>query len=380
MTYDGELEDVFRLQNLIARKVATALEVWLAGGTPPAAVRRPTADLEAHDLYLQGRHAWHARTPAGLRAALSLFGRAVRRDPAYAQAHVGLADVYNVMGAFDYGLLAPREAFPLAQAAAEMALEIDPRLAEAHAALGVALFNFQWDWDSAERAFERAMTLNPGYAEAHHWYASLLGAMGRCDESIRENRRARLLDPLSGAMSTGLARNLYFARDYPAAAAEYGRTLRIHPGFVHAHLGLGLVALQAGEMERAVGHFEQAFAQGEHTGAAIMLGHAYGATGRRPQALELLARLEREAEGRYLPPEYAAVVHLGCGDAAAALDRLEHAYELRSGLMGYLAVEPLFDPLRSDGRFHRLLARIGLPTPIRTHPLAGTHVLSVSAA
>jgi TolB-like protein/Flp pilus assembly protein TadD len=361
-TYDGGLEDVFRLQNLIARQVAGALEVWLAGGTPAAAPRRPTGDLEAYDLYLQGRHAWHGRTPADLRAGLALFERAIRRDPSYAQAHVAVADVHNMMGAFDYGLLAPDRAFPRARAAAERALEIDPGLAEAHAALGVALFNFEWDWAGAERAFARAIALNAGYAEAHHWYAALLAASGRRDEALAENRAARLLDPLSTAMSTGLARNLYFARDFAGAAAEYARTLRMRPGFVHAHLGLGLVAVQTGDLEGAMAHYRQAHdhSRGEHPVTSAVLGHALGLVQRTSEARELLARLECEAEGRYVPPEYSAVVHLGCGEHGAALDCLERAHELHSGLMAYLAVEPLFEPLHGHARFQRLLERIGL--------------------
>jgi TolB-like protein/DNA-binding SARP family transcriptional activator len=380
-TYDGAMGDVFRLQNLIARQVATALEVWLAGGTPPPAARRPTADLEAYDLYLHGRHAWHARTPAGFTTALSLFERAAQRDPAYAQAHVGVADVHNMMGAFDYGVLAPADAFPRARAAAEAALRIDPGLAEAHAALGVALFNYHWEWLGAERAFGRAMALNPGYADAHHWYASLLAATGRRDESVAESRAARVLDPLSAAIGTGLGRNLYFAREFDAAAAEYERTLQAHPASVHAPVGLGMVALQTGRLERAAACFEQAraLARGEHAAPAAMLGHAWGLLGRRPQALDLLSRIERDGEGRYLPPEYAAVVHLGCGDSAAALDHLERAYELRSGLMAYLAVEPLFDPLRGHPRFTRLLERIGLPIPLPEHPPA-QRAPAVSAA
>ncbi|HEV2736860.1 MAG TPA: tetratricopeptide repeat protein, partial [Longimicrobiaceae bacterium] len=360
--YDREIGDVFAVQDEIARAVVDALRVELAG-EGGSLVRGSTGDPEAHALYLRGRAAWYTRTPEGLQEAVAFFQRALERDPAYALAHIGLADAYNMLGAFDYGVYPPGEIYPRAREAATRALALRPDLAEAHTALANVLLNHGWDWDGAARAFRHALQLNPGYAPAYHWYSLYLGAVGRHAEALDAVRRARELDPMSLVMGTALARQLYFARDLGGAAREYRAVLAQDPGFLPARLGLGVTLAQAGAAEEAVA--ELAGAPDPHGDprpvVLALLGHAQGRAGRRAEAAASLARLRRAAEARYVPPEYFAVVHLGLGEADAALDWLERACDARSGSVVYLRVDPLLDPVRADPRFLRLCARVGFP-------------------
>lgn len=358
-TYDRGLGDVFEVQAEIAREVLGALRGELAGAPQP--IRSSTADPEAYNLYLRGRYHWYRRTPADFQKAIGYFEQAVARDPAYALAYTGLADAYILLGAYDYGVLPPREAYPRARAALARALELDPASAEAHAGLGDVLLTYDWDWQGAEREFRRALELNPGYAPAHHWYALDLMVLGRPGEALAAIRRARELEPLSLVMTTGMARILYFARDYPASVAEYRRALEMDSTFVTARLGLGLALLQDGKPEEAIGEYRAALRLlgVPHPAAVALLAHAQARHNQQEEARAALAQLMARSEDHYLPPEYVALVHLGLGDREQTLTWLERAYQNRSGSLAFIGIEPLLDPLRGDPRFQALQRRVG---------------------
>lgn len=360
-SYDRELDDVLQVQEEIARAVVEALRGELVGADTITLVQSSTADPEAYNLYLQGRYHWYRRTGEGFRQAIGYFEQAVARDPGYALAYTGLGDVYSLLAAYDYGVLPPREAFPRAKRALSQALRLDPGSAEAHAALGNVLLNYDWDWRGAEREFRQAMRLNPGYAPAHHWYALDLVVMGRSDEALREMRRARELEPLSLVMSTGMARVLYFTRDYARAAAEYRRALEMDPTFVTAHLGLGLTHAVSAAPDSALAHYRAALRLlgSPQPVVVALVAHAEAAAGRPEAARAALAQLEAASARAYVAPEYRALVHLGLGEHERALELLEEAYENRSGAMAYIGVEPLLDPVRGDTRFQALRDRVG---------------------
>ena len=361
-SYEREMDDVFRVQDEIARSVVAALRGELTERDTTRLARPTTSDPEAYNLYLQGRYHWYRRTGEGFRQAIGFFERAVSRDPTYALAYVGLGDVYSLLGAYDYGVLPPSEAFPRAKDALGRALQLDPESAEARAALGNVLMNYDWDWRGAEREFRRAIELNPGYAPAHHWYALDLLVMGRREEALREVRRARELEPLSLVMSTGMARVLYFTRDHAAAEAEYRRALAMDSSFVTARLGLGLTLLQRGSPDAALAEYRTALRLlgGSQPVVSALVAHALAVSGRTAEAREALAALERETAARYVPPEYLALVRIGLGERDEAMALLEQAYANRSGAMAFLGVEPLLDPLRSDPGFVALMERVGV--------------------
>ncbi len=360
--FDRRMGDVLAVQDEISRAVARELRDELVHGGRAPRGARPAVDPVAYDLYLQGRFAWFQRSPQGLGRALASFTAAAERDPRYPLVHVGIADVYNVLGAFDYGLLPPDSAYPRARAAAGRALELDPTLGEAHTALANVLLNYEWSWDAAEREFRRALELSPGYATAHHWYSLFLVATGRPGESLAAISRARELDPLSTVMGTAMARHLYYTRHYARSIAEYRRVLATDSGFVTALLGLGAALEQTGEHAAAAAEYRRALLVlgGPQPVVVALLGHARGAAGDREGARQALHALDEAARTRYVPAEYRALVHLGLGENEAALRALEEAYRNRSGAMVYLNVEPMLDPLRADPLFQDLVRRVGL--------------------
>jgi DNA-binding winged helix-turn-helix (wHTH) protein/tetratricopeptide (TPR) repeat protein len=225
--------------------------------TAAAPLRKPLKDLtgpdisrpavsEAHHYYLLGRYYWNKRTPAGLHRAETLFQQAVNVEPGYARAWAALADTYNVLP--DWGVLPPREAFPRAKAAALEALQLDPSLAEAHAALGYAIGNYNWDWPQAEKEFQTALRLDSDYPSAHQWYAMQLAALGRFPEATAEIRKAQQLDPTSPVIGTDAADILYAAGRNAAAIDKFREVIDLNGDFPEAHAGLARVYERLGRI------------------------------------------------------------------------------------------------------------------------------------
>lgn len=213
-TFDRELADVFAIQEEIADEIVRALRLKLPGGTNARDDTQRATDSEAHNLYLMGRHLWNKRTKADLYNAAEYFKQSTDRDPTFAAAHAGLADAYLLLGSYHF--LPPNEALPLAKAAAERALALDDSLAEAHARRGQVLRS-ELDWRGEEQEYQRAIQLNPSYATAHQWYATLLAAMGRKEEAHRRIRRALELDPLAPAIGITAATVHLLTREPHAA-------------------------------------------------------------------------------------------------------------------------------------------------------------------
>jgi DNA-binding SARP family transcriptional activator/TolB-like protein/Tfp pilus assembly protein PilF len=354
-TYDRPAGELFALQDEIARSVAAALHVRLRA---EAEALPHSASVEAFDLYLQGRHAWLRRTTESLDEARALFQRAVAADSTYARAWVGLADAYNMLGSYDYGGLAPADAYGPARAAALRALQLQPELASAHAALATVHMNYDWDWPAAEREFRRALQLNPGHAQARQWLALLLVANGRVEEAARELRTAAELDPASPVMLSTRAHFFFYCRDWERARAEAVAALRLDPAFARAHALLALLDLQTGQPAAAAARLEQLLAAGDREPLLVaLLSLAHARAGRTDQARAGLEGLRAEARRRYVSHEALAVAWLAQGDHERAIDALERAFDARSGGVLYLPIEPLIDPLREHPRFQRLVAR-----------------------
>ncbi|MEJ2722384.1 MAG: protein kinase, partial [bacterium] len=248
--YDREMEDVFTIQDDITMAIVDKLKITLLGKEKDALVKRHTEDVEAYNLYLKGRFFWNKRTETGYLKGLEYFRQATEQDPSYASAYAGVADSYDLLGW--YGYLSPQEAFPRARQAAEKARDLDDSLAEAHASLGWISTNYDWDWKSAEKEYNRALELNANYATAHQWYAEFLTYMGRHDDSVLEMRRALELDPLSLIINNDLGQVYYFARRYDEAIFQLRKTLEMDPGFVVAHFFLALAYAQKSMYDEAL--------------------------------------------------------------------------------------------------------------------------------
>lgn len=357
-SYEQDVAGVLRVQREVAERVAQSLSLKLLAPQAAALHRLPTTSGAAHEAYLKGRFYWNKRTEDSLRKSLVFFQEAVREDPSYALGYVGIADSLNLLA--DYGALAPAESLPRAKTAAQKALQLDERLAEAHASLGWTLMVYDWDRSGSEREFRRALELDPNYASAHQWYAYLLRVVGRGDEALVEADRARQLEPLSLIINAVLGWHHYLARDYDTAIQQFARTVELEPNFARVHSYLGWTHLAKGNYKEGIAALQRANElSGSHARLAE-LGHAYAVAGDRQKAQRILTQLRNLAERQYVEPDLLARIYIGLGDRDRAFQWLKKAYSERSVKLVLLNVDPKFDPIRSDPRFVDLIRRVSL--------------------
>ena len=355
-TYDRVIDDIFEVQSDIARQVAERLGVTLGEGERSRLSAQPTENHEAYTLYLKGRYFWNKRTEENIQIGLDYFQQAVDLDPGYSLAWAGIADMWIARGW--YSRLAPRETYPKAKHAAIRALEFDSTLAEAHLSLAHIHFQYDHDWDAAERGYRRAIALNPKHPIAHHWYGGALSAKGRHEEALQHAQTARALDPLSPIIQTWVGLRYYFAGKHERAIAEYLKALELDRDFAPAHWHLGWAYAQTGRFEEGVSEAKRALAiDGGSLLYLASLGHAYAKAGMKKEARATLARLAQASTNRHVSAYHVAVIHLALGDTNAGLDWLERAYDEQSPWIGYLRVDPHVDPVRSHPRFENLLVR-----------------------
>jgi tetratricopeptide (TPR) repeat protein len=268
-----------------------------------------------------------------------------------------------MLGAGEYAVLPPKEAFPKAEAAAKKALELDSALAEPHATLGYAKDVFHWDWEGTDREYQQAIELNPSYAETHHWYGSHLAYMGHYAEAIAEARKAESLDPLSLVISADVGMEaLAPAGRYDEAMQQCRKTLEMDPHFAIAHACLARAYEYKTMYKEAIAEIQEAI---NLSGGSVIwqatLGHLYARAGRRDDAIKILNELRSRSKREFVPSQAFIWIYAALGDKDQAFHWLEKAYEERSDVMTVLKEERAFDPLRSDPRFQDLLRRIGLP-------------------
>lgn len=317
-TYDRVIDDIFEVQSDIARQVIERLGVTLPEGGRSRLSARPTENHEAYTLYLKGRYFWNKRTEENIQVGLDYFQQAVDLDPGYARAWVGIADTWIFRGW--YSRLAPREAFPKAKSAAMRALEVDSTLAEAHASMAHIHFEFDHDWDAAEREYRRAIELDPTYPIAHHWYAGFLSAMGRHGEALQHAETARGLDPLSLIIQTWVGLRYYFAGKHQDAIREFGKALELDRDFAPAHWHLGWAYEQTGRFAEGVAEAKRALAiDGGNLLYLASLGHAYARAGMENEARATLGRLAQACTNRHVSAYHLAVIHIALGDTSAGI-------------------------------------------------------------
>jgi serine/threonine-protein kinase len=353
-TYDRKLENVFAMEDELARSITDALRPQLLKEVPPL-VNQATSSAEAHDLYLRGRHFWNLRTTDDLKRAGALFRQALDVDPRYALAHAGLADSYALLS--EYSAARPDEVLPQASEHARKALELDPALAEPHATLGLLAMD-RYDWSGAEREFKRAVELRSGYATAHQWYALLLATLGRFAEARVEAEQAVRLDPASLIVNNMLGLVFYVSHDYPRSIEAFRRTLDLYPGSGMVRGFLACAYVGAGRNQEALAEIAGVSdADLEHaTLRAWVLWAAGEREAARRLARELVERPRREA----VRPGMLAALHALLGDRDRAFALLEQAYAEKDWTLRELKISPVLDPLRGDPRFARLLKKLNL--------------------
>ena len=358
--YDRELQDIFEVQDEIAKTIADRLKVTLGAERQKPLVRAGTKNLEAYQLYLKGRFHWNKRTPDGLKKAIEYFQEAIEKDPMYALAYTGLADTYNLASFLN--VFPPEEVMPKAKAAAAKALEIDDGLAEAHVSLGYASFTYDWDWVAAGKHFGQALAVNPSYVRNHAFYPLYLSALGRFEEAVTVAKRALDLDPASPAVSHVLAVQLYLARQFDQAIQQCHKTLEVDPNYEVAYAMLGQSYASRGSYREALPDLDKYFALSRGGAAALaLLGYAHARLGERNEALRMLEELTAVSKRSYVPAFSFALVHAGLEGKDQAFAWLEKACEERFNRLAYVNVEALWDPIRSDPRFAELLRLVGIP-------------------
>ena len=358
--YDRDVGDVFAVQDELARTIVTKLRAtWLAELAEPEQ-KRGTASVTAYGLYLRGRWSLNQRTGELTSQAIEYFERAIAEDSRYALAYTGLADAYALH--VDYRSVPVAEGLERAKMYARRALELDDTLAEAHSSLAWTLFIYDWDWESAEREFRRAIELDPRYPTAHQWYASMLSSQARHEESIVEAHTAQELDPGFVSIRRGLGWQYYYARRYERARHHLEHAIEMNPNAEETFRILGLVQSVEGRHADAISTLREALdlpSAGTYTLAT--LGFALARAGETNDAARVAADLESRAERQYVSPAALSMARLGLGDFGRALDWMERAHTERRGWLAYLAVNPIFDPLRDDSRFATLTRRMRLP-------------------
>ncbi len=359
--YERDLRDAMTLQSQIGRDIAEGLRITLTPQEQARLARSRPVNPEAYEAYLKGRYFFN-RPETGHKAA-EYFQEAIRKDPEYAAAYAGLADAYAWTSLGEM-LLPPREWFAKAKAAATKALELDPTLAEAHASLaGVGDYEWQ-DLDSALQEYERAIALNPNYANAHAWYGQHLALRGRFQEAEAEIKRAEELDPLSLFIKVQVGWIYLWAGQLDRAMEQWQKVVELDPNFPLAHYNLGMGYDLKARYPEAIAAYRKALALQDYTYNWAMLAHAYAMAGEEAEARKILAKMKERAKREYVPTVLWAMVHLALGEKEQALNWLEKGYDDRDFLMPNIKLEPFWwQPLRDEPRFQALLRRMNLPGP-----------------
>lgn len=356
--FERDIPDVLALYGEVAAAIGSEIHVEI-DPTASAGARVRTVDPEAWALYMKGRYVWARGGAANLKQSREYFLQAIGRQPDFAIAYAGLADAYLFLAT--NGVMAPTEVVPKAKAAASKALELDQSLAEAYTSLGGIACTFEADWSGAERAYRRALEINPSYAIARHWWGLTLAALGRHAEAATQMRRALEIDPVSLRAGAAAASALYLARRYPEAREQYKSTLELDPSYEPALIGMGNVSMATGRMEQAIAELEHAASVSHRTPSSLgRLGHAYGMFGQKHKALKILAELRDLSTASYVSPLHYAVVYLGLRDDNHVFQLLQQAAEQQLSSLWFLRSSAEYDVLRADPRFAALLRRVNL--------------------
>jgi tetratricopeptide (TPR) repeat protein len=358
-TYDRELGDSLALQSALAQSIAEKVQVSVTGEEHARLTATRAVAPEVYESYLKGRFAAEkGNSKADINESISYFEEALKKDPTFAPAYVGLANAYDTLGTVFIGV-SPAETRPKVISAARKALELDPNLSEALILLADTEQR-QWRWTEAEADYRRALELNPNDAAAHARFALWLLCQGRTEEAVAEARRGRQLDPL--AISGGsVAWILFQSHRYVEAIQESRSALAVQPKNAGDLLTLGFVLIANNQAEDAIPALEQAATISNRSPAVLgVLVRAYAHAGRRSDALQLVAELKKRKEKGYVPAGAFVNAYLGLDDTEQAFIALEQAYKEQSNILQFVKVHPYFDPLRSDPRFVDLVHRVGL--------------------
>jgi tetratricopeptide (TPR) repeat protein len=355
-TFDGQVSEIFGVEDSIAERVAERLMNRLSSDDRKVLAKHYTENTESHLLSLSARYLLEKRIPEATRKAIDFLQKAIEKDPNFALAYADIAESYFSLSIT--GSLPPRDAFPQAKEAAMKALQIDPFLAEAHCNLGIAKFFHDWDWIGAERDFKRALEINPNYHLAHEMYAHLLSNLGRHTEAIPEINRALEIDPLSLIANAIKGQILYLAGHYDASE-HLQKAIEIEPKFWISHLTLGKIYDRRKTYTQAIAEFQTASDLSGAPEPKSYLAYTYAVSGKPSEAQRLVNELIEKSTKQYVAPKHIALVYAGLGQKDEMFAWLERAYEDRDISLTFIKVEPRWNEYRADPRFNDLYRRVG---------------------
>jgi serine/threonine protein kinase/Tfp pilus assembly protein PilF len=360
--YSRKLSDILVVQEEIAREISEGLRLRLTGEEKKQLAKQHTENTEAYLHYSLGRYSSRQMTKEGFEKSIESFEQAVKIDPNYALAYVGLASTYQFMGS--RGFSPSKEYEQKVEWAALKALQLDETLAEAHVALGAHKF-YNFDWVGAEKEIKRGLELDPNSSQANGAYSIYLRVVGRANEGLPYAIRARELDSMPDRGEAAF--DYYMARQYDKAIELYRKNLEQKPDNTHAHILLGEAYVAKGMPAEGVAEMQKGVALDATLGKTPerwdrypLLAYAYAAAGRRDEALKILDAQQRLAKQRYVSPYNFAIIYTGLGDKDRAFEWLTKCIEQRTLIVFHLKSRPLFDPLRSDPRYRELLRRMNL--------------------
>jgi len=364
-SFTRELSDVLQVESDVSAAIARQILATLPlPPQPPPAFRGSTVHAATPEV-AQSRHAYHQGKFAlgsryDLRSSITFFEEAIREDPSYAEAYAGLAAATAILGQVPNDGMPPAEAKPKAREAAQHALQLNPRLAEAHAVLGNVAMSYDWDLATAEKELRRAIELNPNDPTPHGWYCHLLIVEAHDSEALTEAHHALDLDPVNPLFHDVLAETYYFGRSYDAAIEEARQIVKLHPGDLSAQFWLGSAYAQKKMYAQAVETFQRAQQlSGDAPVTLMAYGYAQALAGNATEARGALQKLQQLRNTRFVPSLYPAAIHVALGETDEAFRLLDLAYQEKVDRLVYLGVDPMADPIRSDPRFAQIMAKIG---------------------
>jgi len=368
--YDRDVSDVFRVQDEISRAIVGKLKVHLVADSAAPLVRASTGNVEAYSLYLRGRYFYEKRTEEGLVQAVRAFELAIAKDSSFARAWSGLADSYALLGIFGYRR--QTETYDKAKVAALHALRIDSTSAtsaESHTSLALIRLFYEWNWDGASAEFDRAIALDPHYVPArlfHMWYYI---AVDRPEDAVREIDKGIKDDPLSLILGTRKASALRYGGRLQEAHAQILKTLELDAKYSLAHSELSRILVGLHRCDEAMAEIGRIGEQGAYyEGAGI--GYTTAFCGKREQALQLVPQLERSYAQARAVAEQLSLLYAGLGDKDRAIQWLERAHDDRRWSMFLIRREGMFDSLRGDPRFQRIVDEMHFPPSTRSDSTA----------
>ena len=365
-SFTRDLSDFLQVESDVSEAVARKMVATLPGASTTESASSAKhlgivtveAASNSSDAYLKGEILWTSR--GDLKKSIALFEEAIQQNPYNAQAYAGLANATAIIGQVPNDGMPPQEAKPRAREAAQHALDLDPRLAEAHAVLGNVAMSYDWDFETAEKELRAAINMNPNYPFAHEWYAHLLMAEGRYDEALAESRHVLELEPATPLFHAVRVETFYYARKYDQAIEEAKGVVNSNPNFALAYYWLGCAYREKKMYGQAIATFERARQLTSDSPFMVMAyGHAQALAGNAIEARKALGLLVKMQHDRPVPDLYLAAIHVGLGEKDEAFRLLDKDYQKRIDRLIYLRVEPMADPIRSDPRFAHLLAKIG---------------------